>query len=130
VSIGEIAQYMLMSSTKYAFLVSADEIMCLKFELREKVNYEKDTRKDPVDLFVEPWMHYSVPIKWADLLHEAKRTVSVKLALLYLLHCSMQEDHELEPEIVDAAKYSTKTEAGARYMPKLSWMIGERLGQY
>jgi hypothetical protein len=121
---------MLKSSTKYAFLVSADEIMCLKFDIIQKVDYENDTSKDPVDLFVEPWIHYSVPIGWVDVLHKAKGTVSVKLALLYLLHCSMQDDHELESEIGNAAKYRAKTKAGARYMPKFSWKIGERLGQH
>jgi hypothetical protein len=130
VPIGEIAQYMLKSSTKYAFLVSADEIMCLKFDMIQKVDYNNDTSKDPVDLFVEPWIHYSLPIRWADILHEAKGTVSVKLALLYLLYCSMQEDYELESEIGNAERYRTKTKAGARYMPKLSWKIGERLGQH
>jgi hypothetical protein len=121
---------MLKSSTKYAFLVSADEIMCLKFDIIQKVDYENDTSKDPLDLFVEPWIHYSVPIRWVDVLHEAEGTVSVKLALLYLLHCSMQEDYELESEVGNAAKYRAKTKAGATYMPKLNWKIGERLGQH
>lgn len=121
---------MLKSSTKYAFVVSADEIICLKCELSEKVDYNTHKSGKVIDLFVEPWLHYSAPIKFADLLHERKGTVPVRLALLYLLHCSMQEDYELDGDIGNAANYKATTESGQRYVPKLNFKIGQRLGKY
>jgi hypothetical protein len=121
---------MLKSSTKHAFLVSADKVMFLKFELIQKVHYNVPNGEEPKNLFIEPWLHYSPPVKFGDLIHEAKGTVSVKVALMYLLHCSMQEDYVLPMEMGNAAKYKAKTKAGAKWVQKLSWKIGERLGKY
>jgi hypothetical protein len=113
---------MLMSSTRYAFVVCADEIMFLKFELVEKVDYNAPLDLDHVKLFVEPWLSYSPPIKFTDVLDPNEGTVSVKLAMLYLLHCSMQSDWELQAEIGNSLKYAAKTKAGERYVPTLSWL--------
>jgi hypothetical protein len=112
---------MLMSSNKYAFLVSADEVMFLKFELVEKVEYP--TRdSEPVDLFVEPWLMYSDPIKFTDIFDEEKGTVSVRLAMLYLLACSVQEDWMLQANMGNSLKYAATTKPGERYVPKFSFL--------
>jgi hypothetical protein len=121
---------MLKSSIKYAFLVSANEVMFLKFDAIEKVEYDTHDDGEPIDLFVEPWLHYSTPIKFSDVLDEANGTVSVKLALMYLLHCSMQGEYELQPDISNSANCTATTKAGENYVPKLSFKIGERLGKY
>jgi hypothetical protein len=117
---------MLMSSNKYAFLVSADEIMFLQFDLIQKVEYDTHDNRDEVDLFVEPWLMYSNPIKFADILDEEESTVSVRLAMLYLIRCSIQGDWELPENIGDSLNYAAKTKAGERYVPKLSFMENRR----
>lgn len=119
---GEIAQYMLQSSTRHAFLVSADEIMFLKFELVEKVEYETHDGRDPVELFVEPWLSYSAPIKFSDVLDAKVNKVPVKLAMMYMLHCGMQKDWEMQPEIGNSLKYAAKTKAGEMWLPRLDWL--------
>lgn len=121
---------MLRSSTKYAFLVSADEVMCLKFDLIEKVEHNTHDGSDPVDLFTEPHLSYSAPIKFADILDEDRGSVSVRLALLYLLHCGMQNDYEMKEELGSSMEYFKKTRPGWPYVPKLSWPMGARLGKY
>jgi hypothetical protein len=121
---------MLRSSSKFAFLVSADEVMCLKFDLIEKVDYDTGDDSDSVDLFVEPNLWYSKPIKFADVLDEHRGTVSVKLALLYLLHCGMQKDYEMTERLGDSMKYFKKTKAERKYIPELTWTPGAYLGMY
>ena len=123
-AIGDIAQFMLLSSTRYAFLISANEIIFLKFDMTEKVEYNTHDNRDPVDLFIEPWLSYSAPITFTDLLDEKKNTVSAKLALLYLLHCSTQEGWQMSPETGTRLNYAAKMQAGERWVPTLSWLGG------
>jgi hypothetical protein len=111
---------MLLSSTRYAFIVSADEIMFLKFDLVDQVEIAPDGRV--VKLWTEPWIYHSKPLKLTDGLDPDKGTVSVKMAMLYLLHCSMQVGFQLQEDIGRSLKYSAKTKAGERYVPKLSWL--------
>jgi hypothetical protein len=113
---------MLLSSTRYAFVVAADEVMFLKFDLVEKVSYNTPDGREYIKLFVEPWIYYSPPIKFTDTLDPAEGTVSVKLAMLYLLHCSMQNDWQLKEDIGNSMKYSAKTKPGEKYVPVLSWL--------
>jgi hypothetical protein len=120
---------MLRSSTKFAFLASADEVMCLKFDLIDKVDYDTNDDEDPIDLFVEPNLWYSKPIKFADVLDENRGTVSVKLALLYLLHCGMQKDYEMKERLGNSMKYFKKTKAGWACLPKLSFKPGTYLNK-
>jgi hypothetical protein len=111
---------MLVSSNKYAFLVSADEVIFLQFDPVEKVEYP--TRdSEPVDLFIEPWLMYSDPIKFTDILEEEKGTVSVRLAMFFLLQCSVQEDWSLPVDMGNSLNYAAKTKAGETYVPKLSF---------
>jgi hypothetical protein len=47
---------MLMSSNKFGFVVSGDEIMFLKLDVVEKVEHDTPDSRDPVSLFFQPWM--------------------------------------------------------------------------
>ncbi|KAF2820669.1 hypothetical protein CC86DRAFT_360526 [Ophiobolus disseminans] len=118
--LGDIARFMLMSSTRYAFLLSSDEIIFLKTEIMSKCEYPRG--RDPVDLFVEPWLFYSAPIKFTDILDEDKGTIPVKLALLYLLQLSKQGGWQMHEEIGDSLKYFETRKAGERYIPKLDFI--------
>ncbi|KAH7080212.1 hypothetical protein BKA63DRAFT_406864, partial [Paraphoma chrysanthemicola] len=123
--VGKIAQYMLMSSTRYAFLVSASEITFLKFDVIQKTQYNVPAGKDPVDLFHEPWLLYSEPIKFEDVLEEEDEqdtTVSVKMALLYLLYCSTKTGWELPADTGRSLNYFAKTKAGEGWKPVLPWL--------
>tara|TARA_R110002003_G_scaffold279_14_gene18123 strand:+ start:6404 stop:6607 length:204 start_codon:yes stop_codon:yes gene_type:complete len=52
--------------------------MFLRFDIIEKVEYMVPEGREPVDLFVEPHLTYSKPIKFEDVLDEddplARRT--------------------------------------------------------
>lgn len=116
---GDIAQYMLMSTTRYAFLVCADEIMFLKFEMIDKCYYPEYEGETPVDLFVEPWLHYTAPMKLTDCLDEENGKVPAKMALLYMLHRATEEGWQMEEDIGKSANYAAKTKFGEKWFPKL-----------
>ncbi|KAJ4366344.1 hypothetical protein N0V83_007980 [Neocucurbitaria cava] len=79
--LGDMAQWMMMGNIRYAFLTSSDEVIFLKFDVTERVKYVNMSTHgeqpvfDPVDLFKEPWIGFSRPIKFTDVLDEAKGTV-------------------------------------------------------
>jgi hypothetical protein len=110
---------MLMSSNKFGFVVSADEIMFLWFDIVEKVDYDLYDGPDPVVLYTEPHMYYSDPIKLADVFNEDEGTISVRMAILYLIHCSITGEYELPAEMGSALNYAAKTKPGERYVPYL-----------
>jgi hypothetical protein len=115
---GEIAHFMLFSSTRYAFLVSTNEIMFLNFDLIEKVEYH--TRNGiPVPLYTEPHLSYTRPIKFTDVLDEEEGSVSMKTALLHMLHRGMEDDSQLMEDTWSSLKYTAKTKAGEAYRPRL-----------
>jgi hypothetical protein len=111
---------MLLSSTRYAFLVSADEIIFLRFDLIEKVDYSAGDN-EPVDLFVEPWLSYSQPIKFSATLDE-DGGLPLNVALLYLYACAMEKDFELEGETGNSLKYFATTKVGQNYVPDFAWL--------
>jgi hypothetical protein len=119
---------MLMSSNKYGFVVSGDEIMFLKLDVEEKVEYNTHDDREPVSLFFQPWMSYSAPIKLSDIFDADDGTVSVRMAMLYLVNCSVSDDWQLPAEIGGALNYTVKTKAGERYMPVLSHMVNKKSG--
>lgn len=90
-----MAQWMVMGNIRYAFLTSSDEVIFLKFDVTERVKYVNmadpggQPEFDPVDLYKEPWIGFSRPIKFTDVLDEAKGTVPVRLAMVYLLQTSL-----------------------------------------
>ncbi|CAO2657904.1 Nn.00g071640.m01.CDS01 [Neocucurbitaria sp. VM-36] len=119
--LGDIAQWMMMDNIRYAFLTSSDEIIFLKFDIVERVKYVNTAPRnatpdiDQVDVLKEPWLSYSDPIKFTDILDEAKGTVPVRLALLYLLHTSITSDWHLPDDMGSSRKYAAKTKAGEKY---------------
>lgn len=66
-----------MNNHRYAFLVSSNEIMYLRMDVKHVTEKGKA-------LFCEPRLHYSHPMKLTDSLDAAKGTVTVRLGLLYL----------------------------------------------
>jgi hypothetical protein len=119
---------MLMSSNKFGFVVSGDEIMFLKLDVVEKVEHDTPDGRDPVSLFFQPWMAYSDPIKLADIFDEDEGTISVRIAMLYLISYSTSDDWQLPAEIGGALNYDIKTKAGERYVPSLSHLANRKSG--
>jgi hypothetical protein len=113
---------MLMSATRHAFVVSADEIMFLKFDIIQKQHYPDDPKEDPTDVFVEAHLMYSTPIKLNGLFDEDSGEVPVKMALLYLMHCVTLEGWQMEEDLGNSMKYATKTKWGENYRLKLDFL--------
>lgn len=76
-----------MGNITYSFLVSSDEIMFLKLEIQEKRVLDER-------VLMEPWLHYSEPIKFSDDYNEEPCSVTVRMALLYLFWLIVQNDRE------------------------------------
>lgn len=113
-----------MDNIRYAFLISSDEIMFLKFDIVQRVENVNHARRgetpdfEQVDTIKEPWLYFSDPIKYTDELDETKGTVPVRLALLYLLHTSTMSDWRLPTDMGSALNYAAKTKAGEKYVPE------------
>lgn len=111
---------MLQSHVKYGFVVSADEIMFLKLELVERTEYH--TRDgEPVDLWCEPWLLYSDPIKFTGV-QAGTQSITAKQGLLYLIYQSMKKDWELSDKLVDTMNCIAEEDEGVRWIPKPSWL--------
>ncbi|KAF1828221.1 hypothetical protein BDW02DRAFT_652181 [Decorospora gaudefroyi] len=121
--LGEIAQSMLKANVNYAFLVSSDEVMFLRYDIETRTEYvnlalpDQAPHFDDVDVNIEPRLCFSDPIKHADVLDEVEGTLSVKLGLLYMVHTVMTNDWQMPEEKGNCAKYAAKTKAGEKYMP-------------
>ncbi|KAF1851549.1 uncharacterized protein K460DRAFT_36977 [Cucurbitaria berberidis CBS 394.84] len=108
--LGDIAQWMLMDNIRYAFLTCSDEVIFIKFDIVERVKYVNRARGneaadvDQVDVLTEPWLYYSDPIKFTDVLNEAEGKVPVRLALLSLLHIASTTEWHLPANIGSARK--------------------------
>lgn len=114
---------MLISHLRYAFIVSVDEIMFLRFEIIEKVEYPSDRNKLPIDLFSEPWLHYSAPCKLADVLEDDNGLAPAKVALLYMLLRVSEDNWFIAENVGNSAKYRGKTKVGQKWVPNYSFMI-------
>lgn len=110
---------MLLSSTSHAFIVSADEIMFLKMDIREKVEYPDPDDGKPVDVFCEPWLRYSNPIRFTDGYDSVEKSVSVKVAMMYMFHSCMGDKWELPELSGSSLNFAQRTKSGERYVPKL-----------
>ena len=66
-----------MNNHRYAFLVSSDEIMYLRMDVKHVTEKGKA-------LFCEPRLRYSHPMKLTAPFDAAKGTMTVRLGLLYL----------------------------------------------
>lgn len=91
---------MILDGIRYAFLTSSDEVIFLKLDIAQRIKNVniaspgENPELEQVDVLKEAWLSYSDPIKHTDVLDEAKGTVSVRLALLYLLYVGLASDGE------------------------------------
>lgn len=96
---------MLMANLRYSFLVSSDEILFLRITTEEKKVGEKT-------VLIEPWLHYSEPMKINDTFDVEKRTVPVRMALLHLFGLVIQngkENWSLPDELGNCLNYAIFT---------------------
>jgi hypothetical protein len=123
---------MLLSSTRYGFLVSGHEIIFLKLDVDEKVEYDTHDGRAPVELFQKPTFYYSQPIKFNDGFDEnGGGSVSLKIALLYVLHCAMEDEFQILADTRSSLKYAGYTQPGEAYdmFPiKPDWLLKKRGG--
>jgi hypothetical protein len=112
--IGDIVQWMLMCNIRYSFLVSSDEIMFLKLDIKEKKIGDKV-------VLTEPWLNYSVPTKIADSFDTEKRTVTIRMGLLHLLWMTVQNEQDvwcLPDELGYSLNYATFTPQNEHWKPR------------
>jgi hypothetical protein len=98
---------MLMSNIRYSFLVSSDEIMFLKVDIRDKKAGEEH-------VLAEPWLNYSEPIKITEVFDAERKTITVRMALLYLLWLVVQNGKDkwcLPDELGNSLNYAVFTKA-------------------
>jgi hypothetical protein len=123
---------MLLSSTRYGFIVSGHEIIFLKLDIDEKVEYDTHDGREPVELFQKPIFYYSKPIKFTDGFDDnGVGSVSLKVALLYVLHCAMEDEFQILADTRSSLKYAAYTKAGEAYDPfpvKPDWLLKKRGG--
>ena len=122
---GDVATWMLKGNTSYGFLVSSDEVMFLRMEIETAVSHVniaargEEPEYEDVDLFTQPRLCYSNPIKHTDILDPEKGTVPVKLALLHVFHLVMVGlgDYWKMPmeEKVKIKNVFERTDAGERW---------------
>lgn len=74
-----------MNNHRYSFLVSSDEIMYLRMDVKHVVEKGRF-------LFCEPRLHYSLPLKITDLFDAKEGTITVRLGLLYLFWLVIRDD--------------------------------------
>ncbi|KAL6152860.1 hypothetical protein ACJBU6_08034 [Exserohilum turcicum] len=112
---------MLACDTKYGFIISSDEIIFLRFDIvKRSIKVNVARKGDPprfewVDVMAEPNLFYSPPIKHTDVLDEEKGTVSVKLALLHLIHTTVASEFKMPAEKGNCAKYFPLGNAGEKF---------------
>lgn len=112
-----------MAKIRYGFLVSSDEIIFLRCEPIQKmetVNVAPRGQKPElkqIHTFVEPWIDYSDPIKFTDVLDLDRGTVPVKLAMLYFLYLSTCTEWKMPNKLGSSLKYFARTNAGEKWRP-------------
>ena len=108
ISIGDIAQWMLVHGTRYAFIFSSDEIMFLRYDIEEKTCQGKTVIK-------EPWLNYTKPMKITAALDPEEKTVTVRMGLMYLFWLAVQNERKtwcLPDDIGNAANYAVYGKLG------------------
>ena len=113
--VGDVAQWMLLKSIHFGYVVSCDEVMFLAFGIEEK------DRGGEV-LFSEPWLNFSKPIKYNATFDPDKGTISVRQGLLYLFANSADTIKSgtgvIEEDIWDSLQYAGITHSGRHWRPK------------
>lgn len=90
--------------------------MFVQLVIREKCEY--DTKDgEAVDTLCEPWLSYSDPIKFSDNVDERAGTISIKLALLYILSGDTGIPWIISENLGSSLNYAAKTKAGEAFVP-------------
>jgi hypothetical protein len=112
---------MLESHTNYGFVTSTDEIVFLRLDIETRTQCVNVAPPEDlpyladVDVAIEPRLHFSDPIKYAYMLDEAEGTISVRMAMLFLVHTVLTKDWLLPEDKGSSFNYFGKTDAGERY---------------
>ncbi|XPS80067.1 hypothetical protein M3J09_012029 [Ascochyta lentis] len=109
--LGDVVQWMLMANLRYSFLVSSDEIMFMRIDIKKKMF------KDKTVLF-EPWLDYSKPMKITDAFNVKKGTITARMALLHILWLVAQKGREnwfLPDEMGNCLNYAVFTKANENW---------------
>lgn len=93
-----------MNNHRYSFLVSSDEVMYLRMDVKE-VQYRDKT------VFHEPRLHYSKPLKIADIFDAKEGRITVRMGLFHLFWLAIQNDRlwQLPDEMGNCLNYATFT---------------------
>jgi hypothetical protein len=112
---GDVAQWMLLKSLRFGYIVSGDEIMFLAFVIEEKHLHGQV-------LYSQPWLNFSKPIKHTGTFDEAKGTISVRQGLLYLFANAMDMIESntavIDEDIWDSLNYAKVTAPGKHWQPE------------
>ena len=112
---------MFQCNRTYGFVISSDEIMFIHFDIdmrTEEVNVAPSGQKSKfaiVDITTEPNLCYSDPIKFTDVLDEKKGTVSVKLALMHMIHNTMTMEWTMPENKGKCGRFFPKGNAGEKF---------------
>ena len=112
---GDVAQWMLLKSIHFGYVVSCDEVLFLAFGIEEK-------ERDGELLFSEPWLNFSKPIKYNATFDPVEGTISVRQGLLYLFANSTDTIKQgtgiIEEDIWDSLYYAGVTSTGSHWRKK------------
>lgn len=96
-----------MNSHRYSFLVSSDEIMFLRMDVKHVVEKGKV-------VMCEPRLHYSHPMQLTDPFDAEQGTITVRLGLLYLFWLILRDDKgcQLPEELGNCLNYAVFMDDG------------------
>ncbi|RAR02142.1 hypothetical protein DDE82_006018 [Stemphylium lycopersici] len=123
-SLRDVARWMFQCNRTYGFVISSDEIIFIHFDIHmrtEKVNVAPSGQKpkfEIVDITPEPNLRYSDPIKFTDVLNEEMGTVSVKLALMHMIHSTMTKEWTMPENKGKCGKFFPKGNASENFRLK------------
>jgi hypothetical protein len=112
---------MLESDTCYSFVMSSDEIVFLRLDIDTRTHCvntapPKDLPYlEDVDVAIEPRLYFSDPIKYAYMLDEAEGTISVRMAVMFLVHTVLTKEWLLPENKGPSSNYFGTTDVGERY---------------
>lgn len=94
-----------MSSHRFAFLVSSDEIMFLRMDVEE-------IKEKGRTVFFQPRLRYSEPMSITDAFDAEKKTITVRMALTYLFWLVIHdgENWRLPEEMGNCLNYAAFTD--------------------
>jgi hypothetical protein len=112
---------MLVSGNSYAFLTTTDEVVFLQLDIVGRTHYvnvaptDELPRLEHVDVLTEPRLYFSDPIKHTDVFSEAEGTISVRMALMYLVQIVLTTDWQMSGDLEPCRAYFEMGDVGERY---------------